>query len=109
MSKHILSTIEAGIDLHGLSHSELQQLADEIREVLCGLLSVRTAHFASNLGVVELCLALHSIFDFRKSPDLGHRPSNISAQVGNWPVCRVFQHPNARRLDGLSESGRKSL
>lgn len=76
MSRHILSTIGTGYDLHGLSLPELQQLADEIREVLCGLLSIRTAHFASNLGVVELCLALHSVFDFRKDRliwDTGHQ------------------------------------
>ena len=45
----------------GAVHS-VEQLADlstEIRDVLCNLLATRTAHFASNLGVVELCLALH--------------------------------------------------
>ena len=49
----------------GMAEAELKQLADEIRDALCSLLNQRTAHFASNLGVVELCLALHSVFDFR--------------------------------------------
>ncbi len=44
--------------------------------MLCNLLSTRPAHFASNLGVVELCLALHSVFDFRRDRliwDTGHQ------------------------------------
>ena len=48
----------------------------EVREVLCNLVTQRTAHFASNLGVVELCLALHSVFDFRRDRliwDTGHQ------------------------------------
>ncbi|HAC92670.1 MAG TPA: 1-deoxy-D-xylulose-5-phosphate synthase, partial [Planctomycetaceae bacterium] len=72
----ILERIESAIDLHSMSLPELQQAADEIRQVLCGLLSIRSAHFACNLGVVELCLALHSVFDFRKDRliwDTGHQ------------------------------------
>ncbi len=72
----LLEKLESAIDLHGMSRGELDQLASEIRDVLCGLLSIRTAHFASNLGVVELCLALHSVFDFRSDRliwDTGHQ------------------------------------
>ncbi len=75
MTKH-LEKLESAIDLHAMSRGELDQLAQEIRDVLCGLLSIRTAHFASNLGVVELCLALHSVFDFRQDRliwDTGHQ------------------------------------
>ena len=60
----LLSTIESPRDLERLSLTDLQQLATEMREALCQLLGTRTAHFASNLGVVELTLALHSTFDF---------------------------------------------
>ncbi len=72
----LLEQIDSAIDLHAMSVTDLEQLADEIREVLCGLLSIRTAHFASNLGVVELCLALHATFDFRQDRliwDTGHQ------------------------------------
>ena len=72
----ILERIQTAVDLHSMSLTELEQAADEIRKVLCGLLSIRTAHFASNLGVVELCLALHSVYDFRKDRliwDTGHQ------------------------------------
>lgn len=75
MTKY-LEQIKSAHQLHGMSLAELKQVGDEIREVLCGLLSIRTAHFASNLGVVELCLAMHSVFDFRHDRliwDTGHQ------------------------------------
>ncbi len=75
MSK-LLEKIESAADLKEMSLPELNQLAGEIRDRLCGLLSIRTAHFASNLGVVELCLAMHSVFDFRQDRliwDTGHQ------------------------------------
>jgi 1-deoxy-D-xylulose-5-phosphate synthase len=72
----MLSRLESAHELHGMSVSDLEKLAGEIRDVLCNLLSIKTAHFASNLGVVELCLALHSVFDFRTDRliwDTGHQ------------------------------------
>ena len=72
----LLSQIKSPADLQGLRLSQLEQLADEMREALCSVLSVRTAHFASNLGVVELCIALHVSFDFLKDRliwDTGHQ------------------------------------
>ncbi len=73
---HLLSKIESPRDLQGLSPRELEQLAAEMREALCNLVTSRTAHFASNLGVVELCLALHTAFDFSRDRliwDTGHQ------------------------------------
>ncbi len=72
----MLSRLESAHQLHDMSVAELEKLASEIRDVLCNLLSIKTAHFASNLGVVELCLALHSVFDFRTDRliwDTGHQ------------------------------------
>ncbi len=72
----MLSRLESAYDLHQMSVADLEKLGQEIRDVLCNLLSTRTAHFASNLGVVELCLALHSVFDFRSDRliwDTGHQ------------------------------------
>lgn len=72
----LLSQIHSPRDLQGLSPVELEQLASEMREALCNLVSNRTAHFASNLGVVELCLALHTSFDFSRDRliwDTGHQ------------------------------------
>jgi 1-deoxy-D-xylulose-5-phosphate synthase len=71
-----LAKITSARELQGMSVSQLKTLAVEIRDVLCTLLESRSAHFASNLGVVELCLALHSSFDFlhdRLIWDTGHQ------------------------------------
>jgi len=72
----LLSTIESPRDLQKLSVEELESLASEMRAVLCNLVTNRTAHFASNLGVVELTLALHTTFDFSRDRliwDTGHQ------------------------------------
>jgi len=72
----LLPGIVSPDDLRGMSLPQLEQLAVEIRDVLCNLIACRSAHFASNLGVVELCLALHQTFDFRKDRliwDTGHQ------------------------------------
>ncbi len=72
----LLPTIQSPMQLHGMSLDELNQVAGEIRETLCNLLSLRAAHFASNLGVVELTLALHSTYDFLQDHlvwDTGHQ------------------------------------
>lgn len=71
-----LSRIKGPADLQGLSDEELGELAQEMRNELVRVLKIRPAHFASNLGVVELCLALHLTFDFSKDRliwDTGHQ------------------------------------
>src|SRR5256714_1454267 len=76
MTAPILPTIHSPADLQGLGDAQLLQLADEMREELLRVLSIRPAHFASNLGVVELCLALHLTFDFARDRliwDTGHQ------------------------------------
>lgn len=72
----MLAALKDAEPLKTFSPNQLKAVAAEIRDVLCNLLATRTAHFASNLGVVELCLALHSEFDFRKDRliwDTGHQ------------------------------------
>jgi len=76
MAPKLLAALNSPLELHQMTSKQLEQLAGEIREVLCNLLAARSAHFASNLGVVELCLALHSVFDFRRDRliwDTGHQ------------------------------------
>jgi 1-deoxy-D-xylulose-5-phosphate synthase len=68
--------IHSPADLHRLDDEQLHQLAQEMRDELVRVLRIRPAHFASNLGVVELCLALHLTFDFRHDRliwDTGHQ------------------------------------
>jgi 1-deoxy-D-xylulose-5-phosphate synthase len=72
----LLTRISSPADLHRLSEKDLEQLAAEMRTELIGVVRRRSAHFASNLGVVELCLALHLTFDFTKDRliwDTGHQ------------------------------------
>jgi 1-deoxy-D-xylulose-5-phosphate synthase len=72
----LLPQIKSPLDLQGLSDKQLAQLAQEIRDELVRVLSYRPAHFASNLGVVELTLALHQVYDFSKDRliwDTGHQ------------------------------------
>ena len=66
MSSAVLARIKSPSDLKTLSEKDLEQLAAEMREELISVVNHRPAHFASNLGVVELCLALHLTFDFRE-------------------------------------------
>jgi 1-deoxy-D-xylulose-5-phosphate synthase len=76
MKYELLPLISSPAELKSLSDEQLLQVADEIREALCDIVSDRPAHFASNLGVVELCLALHTVFDFSKDRliwDTGHQ------------------------------------
>src|SRR5881396_854751 len=76
MTLSLLPTIQSPRDLQRLSDVQLAELAEEMREELVRVLSIRPAHFASNLGVVELCLALHLTFDFTRDRliwDTGHQ------------------------------------
>ncbi|MEM1062232.1 MAG: 1-deoxy-D-xylulose-5-phosphate synthase [Planctomycetota bacterium] len=72
----LLPGIASPRDLDGLSRDELLALTDEIRNALIGVMRQRPAHFASNLGVVELCVALHKVFDSPRDRiiwDTGHQ------------------------------------
>lgn len=72
----LLSRIRTPADLKRLDEAELKRLAGEMRDELIRVVSQRPAHFASNLGVVELCLALNLTFDFSRDRiiwDTGHQ------------------------------------
>ena len=63
MSERLLERIDAPSDLGGLTYEELDQVAQEARDTIISVITERGGHLASNLGVVELTLALHRIFD----------------------------------------------
>ena len=72
----ILEKIKKENDIKELSEEELEILADEIREFLIQKISVTGGHLASNLGVVELTMALHLFLDLPKDKliwDVGHQ------------------------------------
>lgn len=62
MKETLLGTINSPLDLSGLSIGQLEQLAAEIREKIIDTMAINGGHLASNLGVVELTLALHKVF-----------------------------------------------
>ena len=72
----ILNEINSPEDLKSIHHRKLKRLAGEIRQLIIGVVSCNGGHLASNLGVVELTIALHRVF---KSPqdkiiwDVGHQ------------------------------------
>ncbi len=91
----ILPSVISPRDLAGLSIDQLEQLAAEMRRALTEVAATRTAHFASNLGVVELCLALHRVFDFSRDRliwDTGHQiyPHKlITGRFGRFGTIRT--------------------
>lgn len=105
----ILPSIKSPADLQGLSDDELNQLAQDIRDELVRVLSIRPAHFASNLGVVELCLALHQTFDFRHDRliwDTGHQIYPHKLITGRYPQFETIRtrgglmgYPNPHESD----------
>ena len=109
MQQPLLPTINSPQDLHKLSDTQLLQLAQEMRDELVRVLSIRPAHFASNLGVVELCLALHLTFDFRHDRliwDTGHQiyPHKlITGRFENFDSIRtrggLMGYPNPHESD----------
>lgn len=95
----LLRSIESPDDFRDWPVEELDKLADEIRDVLTNLVATRTAHYASNLGVVELCLALHSVYDFRQDRliwDTGHQVYPHKLVTG-----RYREFGTMRTRDGL--------
>ena len=72
----VLSRVNHSHDLKELSLQELHQLAGEIRQRVMEVVNVNGGHLASNLGTVEITLALHHVFDFPKDRliwDTGHQ------------------------------------
>jgi 1-deoxy-D-xylulose-5-phosphate synthase len=72
----LLDTIDNPSDLKGLSHDELTQIADEVRAEMISAVSVTGGHLGAGLGVVELTVALHAVFDTPDDKliwDVGHQ------------------------------------
>lgn len=72
----LLDNVNSPFDLRELSVEELTLLAEEVREHITHSVSLTGGHLASNLGVVELTIALHYVFDFKTDKllwDVGHQ------------------------------------
>ena len=76
MTQKILQNINLPSDLKNLNTEDLKQLADEIRDLLLETISQTGGHLGSNLGVVELTIALHKVFNTPVDKlvwDIGHQ------------------------------------
>ncbi|WP_299565557.1 1-deoxy-D-xylulose-5-phosphate synthase [uncultured Mycolicibacterium sp.] len=96
----MLEQIRGPADLQHLSQSQLRDLADEIRQFLIHKVAATGGHLGPNLGVVELTLALHRVFDSPHDPiifDTGHQ-----AYVHKMLTGRADRFDTLRQKDGLS-------
>ena len=95
-----LKDVKAPADLKGLSYEELESLAAEIREELVSTVAERGGHLASNLGVVELTMALHRVFDLPEDKiifDVGHQSYVHKLLTGRYTLFHTL-----RSFGGLS-------
>ena len=96
----LLSGIQSPDDLKNLSIEQLTELAEEIRQAICDQVSKSGGHLAPNLGVVELTLALHYVFDFdvdRLLFDVGHQCYTHKLVTGRLPLLGRL-----RQRDGMA-------
>jgi 1-deoxy-D-xylulose-5-phosphate synthase len=96
----VLSRIQCAADCRDLSLEECRQLAAEIREFLVEKVSITGGHLGPNLGVVELTLALHRVYDSPKDQivfDTGHQ-----SYVHKILTGRGDQFATLRQAGGLS-------
>jgi len=96
----LLDRIDSPADLKVLQPKELQQLASEIRQELVAVVSTNGGHLASNLGTVELTIALHRVFDSPKDKiiwDVGHQAYTHKLLTG-----RRHRFASLRQYEGLS-------
>jgi 1-deoxy-D-xylulose-5-phosphate synthase len=96
----MLEQIRGPADLQHLTHSQLTELAREIREFLIHKVAATGGHLGPNLGVVELTLALHRVFDSPHDPiifDTGHQ-----SYVHKMLTGRSHEFDSLRKKGGLS-------
>ncbi len=106
-AKRLLMDVDGPGDLSGLSDEQLQQLAQEVRELIINTIGEIGGHFGANLGTCELAVALHSLLDSPRDKilwDVGHQAyphkvltgrrdqlSTIRQYEGLAPFCSVFE------------------
>ena len=96
----ILDRVNSPLDLKMLSLKEMNRLAAEIRQLMLDVVSKNGGHLAPNLGVVELTIALHRVFDSPRDKfvfDVGHQ-----AYIHKIITGRKDRFPTLRQYKGLS-------
>jgi 1-deoxy-D-xylulose-5-phosphate synthase len=100
MSNNLLSSINSPVDLRQLDVNQLPQLAQELRDFIIDVVSVKEGHLGASLGVVELTIALHYVFDTPNDSliwDVGHQAYGHKILTG-----RRDQFHTNRQLHGIS-------
>jgi 1-deoxy-D-xylulose-5-phosphate synthase len=96
----LLQQINSPEDLKKISKEQLQQVCDELRQYIIDVVSVNGGHFGASLGVVELSVALHFVFDTPYDQlvwDVGHQAYGHKILTG-----RRDEFPTNRKYNGLS-------
>ena len=105
---YFLDKIDSPEDMKDLSRSDLKVLAEEIRKYIIDVVSKTGGHLASNLGVVELTVALHYIFDVPKDKivwDVGHQSYTHKLLTGRKDLFHTLrQHQGIGGFTRISES-----
>ncbi len=106
MSEKLLSHIQNPEDLRKLSEIQLPQLARELREFIIDIVAVKEGHLGASLGVVELTIALHYVFNTPQDLlvwDVGHQAYGHKILTG-----RRDQFDTNRQLGGISGFPKRS-
>jgi 1-deoxy-D-xylulose-5-phosphate synthase len=102
----LLQKIDSPADLKKLSKEQMQQVTDELRQYIIDVVSVYGGHFGASLGVVELSVALHYVFNTPYDQlvwDVGHQSYGHKILTG-----RRDNFPTNRKKDGLSGFPKRS-
>ena len=102
----LLTTINSPADLKTLGKAQMQQVTDELRQYIVDVVSVHGGHFGASLGVVELSVALHYVFNTPYDQlvwDVGHQAYGHKILTG-----RRDSFPTNRKLNGLSGFPKRS-
>ncbi len=106
MTKNLLQHINNPTDLRQLDEAQLPQLAQELRDFIIGIVAVKEGHLGASLGVVELTIALHYVFDTPEDLliwDVGHQAYGHKILTER----RENFHTN-RQLNGISGFPKRS-
>ena len=106
MSDNLLNTIQNPPDLRLLDEAQLPQIAQELRDFIIDIVSVKEGHLGASLGVIELTIALHYVFNTPEDVliwDVGHQAYGHKILTGR----RENFHTN-RQLNGISGFPKRS-
>ena len=102
----VLDRVRGPRDLRSLTDDELTALAAEIRDLLVGTVARNGGHLGPNLGVVELTIAAHRVFDSPTRPDrLRHRPPGVRPQAAHRPSRPVRGPASSRAVCPATRAG----